>query len=122
MLYSDGFFFLSRNFRLQKVGNIDWLINNFGFGDTCHFIDELICLIVKKNPTNDDKKKFFLDINNLRKKIFVPITLGGGIRSLNDAKMCFLNGADKILLNSSIYDNELLQKHFQVYMVNKPSV
>ena len=115
LLYSDGFFFLSRNFRLQKVGNLDWLINNFGFGKTCHFIDELICLIVKKNPTNEDKKKFFLDISNLRKEIFVPITLGGGIRSLEDVKMCFLNGADKILLNTSIYDNELLQSISSLY-------
>ena len=32
LLYSDGYFHLSRNFRLQKVGNLDWLIHNFGFG------------------------------------------------------------------------------------------
>ena len=32
LYYQDGFFYLSRNFRLQKVGDVDWLIKNFGFG------------------------------------------------------------------------------------------
>ena len=115
LLYLDGYFFLSRNFRLQKVGDIEWLINNFGFGETCHFIDELICLLIKKNPTNEDKKKFFTDINLLRKKFFVPITLGGGIRTLNDAKLFFLNGADKVMLNSAFYDNILIQDISHLY-------
>ena len=60
--------YLSRNFKLQKVGNLDWLINNFGFGVTANHIDELICLLVKKEPSNKDKKLFFKDINELRKK------------------------------------------------------
>ena len=115
LLYSDGYFFLSRNFRLQKVGDVNWLINNFGFGKTCHFIDELICLLIKENPTKDDKNKFFSDINNLRKKFFVPITLGGGIRTLNDAKIFFLNGADKIMLNSAVYDTTLIQSISDLY-------
>jgi cyclase len=108
LLYCDGFFYLSRNFRLQKVGDLNWLINNFGFGDTCHFIDELICILVKKKPNKDDKKKFLIDIEKLRKKIFVPITIGGGITSINDVKNYFLNGADKILINSKIYDYKLM--------------
>ena len=48
LLFKDGFFHLSRNFRLQKVGDVNWLINNFGFGETCDFIDELVCILVKK--------------------------------------------------------------------------
>ena len=68
LLYQDGYFYLSRNFKLQKVGNLKWLINNFGFGKTSNHIDELICLLVKKNPTQEDKEVFFQDINELRKK------------------------------------------------------
>ena len=115
LLYQDGFFYLSRNFKLQRVGDVSWLINNFGFGETCDYIDELICLLVKKSPTNEDKKKFFKDIGLLRKKIFVPITLGGGIRALDDAHKYFLNGADKILLNTSIYDKKLMNDILEVY-------
>ena len=99
LLYSEGNFFLSRNFSLQKVGDVNWLKSNFGFGETCDFIDELIIINVTKNPKAEDFKKYFSDINILREKIFVPITLGGGIRKLEDAKKCFDNGADKILVN-----------------------
>ena len=86
LLYSKGQFYLSRNFSLQKVGDVEWLKRNYGFGETCNFIDELMVINVSRNPTENDKKLFFKDINNLREKIFVPLTLGGGIRSLDDAK------------------------------------
>ena len=108
LLYRDGSFFLSRNFNLQKVGNVNWLNENFGFNKTCNFIDELIFLIVKKNPSKDDWVSFFNDISKVRKNIFVPITIGGGIRNLLKAKECFLNGADKILLNTSIHQDNLI--------------
>ena len=100
LLYSKGEFHLSRNFRLQRVGDVNWLKNNFGFGETCDFIDELMVINVTPNPSKDDFKRYFYDVKNLREKIFVPITLGGGIRNLDIAKECFENGADKILINS----------------------
>ncbi len=115
LLYQDGHFHLSRNFKLQKVGDLNWLINNFGFGVTSNYIDELICILVKKNPSTKDKKMFFKDINELRKKIFIPITLGGGIRSVKDVSDYFNNGADKILLNTSIYEKNLTNKISEVY-------
>jgi len=99
LLYSEGYFHLSRNFRLQKVGDVNWLKNNFGFDETCDFIDELIIINVKENSSEDDFKQYFDDINKLREKIFVPITLGGAIRKLDHAKKFFDNGADKILIN-----------------------
>ncbi len=99
LLYCEGEFYLSRNFSLQRVGDLNWLKNNFGFGETCDFIDELMIINVTRNPNVQDSNRFFEDINKLREKIFVPITLGGGIRNFNDAKKCFDNGADKILIN-----------------------
>ena len=105
LLYSEGYFFLSRNFSLQKVGTIEWIKNNYGFGETCQFIDELIITFIKKNPKTEDYIKYFQDVNNLRKKIFIPITLGGRISTLENVKNCFLNGADKVLINSLFYDN-----------------
>jgi len=74
LLYRDGFFYLSRNFRLQKVGDVNWLKNNFGFGETCNFIDELMILLVAKNPNKKEILQYFNDVNKLRENIFVPIT------------------------------------------------
>ena len=72
---------------------------NYGFGETCNFIDELMIINVSDNTSEKDMELFFKDINYLREKIFVPITLGGGIRNLEDAKKYFENGADKVLIN-----------------------
>ena len=106
LYFQNGYFHISRNFRLQKVGDVDWLIKNFGFGQTSNYIDEIIVTLVKKNPSNEDFKNFFENVLKLRKSLFIPMTLGGGIRDLKKAKIFFENGADKILLNTMTYNNK----------------
>jgi len=116
LLYRDGFFHLSRNFRLQKVGDVEWLKNNFGFGETCNFIDELMILLVAENPKKKEISQYFNDVNKLREKIFVPITLGGAVRSFDYAKECFSNGADKVLINYLVHkNNKIIKKISNVY-------
>ena len=44
LIYNDGFFTQSRNFRLQKVGDISWLEKNYGFKDLAFSLDELVIL------------------------------------------------------------------------------
>ncbi len=116
LLYSRGEFFLSRNFTLQKVGNLNWLKNNYRFGETCEYVDEIIILLITPTPTLSDKKNFLKDVNKFREKIFVPITLGGGVTNLNDVKMYFDNGADKILINQIVHKDlksvEKISKHY----------
>lgn len=108
LLYSDGFFHLSRNFRLQKVGDINWIKNNYGFGVACNSVDELIVTLVTQKPDKKEYNAFFKNVSALKKNIFVPLTLGGGIRSFDKAKVCFDNGADKILINSAFHNNSKL--------------
>ena len=42
------------------------------------------------------------------KEIFVPITIGGGIRTLEDAEKSFMAGADKVFINSQAVKNPIL--------------
>ena len=44
------------------------------------------------------------------KKTFIPLTIGGGLRTMTQVNECFKIGADKIILNSSIKENKNLIK------------
>ena len=40
-------------------------------------------------------------LKEITKKIFIPITIGGGVRTINDAKEILASGADKVAINSA---------------------
>ena len=113
LIYNDGFFTQSRNFRLQKVGDISWLEKNYGFKDLAFSLDELIVL----NASREDKDimGFAATLSRLVEDVFIPICAGGGLRCMKDAEILFENGADKIILNTAIYEN----KDLVVDLINK---
>ena len=65
-------------------------------------IDELILVDVSKEKF---KKSFLEVVNFFSTNCFVPIAVGGGIKSINDATVYFDNGADKIILSSRTFIN-----------------
>lgn len=91
---------LSRNFRLQRVGDLNWLQRNYNFSKIAFSIDELIILDVTRG--NRDQEKFCHHIKSLTEGCFVPIAAGGGIRCVNDARMLLRSGADKVVLNTPL--------------------
>jgi len=90
----------SRNFRLQKVGNLHWLEKNYQFQNISFTLDELILLNASKG--NKNLSEFALTLSNLVNDVFIPIAAGGGISSMEDAETLFKSGADKIVLNSML--------------------
>ncbi len=44
-------------------------------------------------------------VSESAKNVFVPLSVGGGIRSINDASQMLKAGADKIIVNSAVIDN-----------------
>ena len=101
LLYDSGYFSLSRNFRLQRVGDLKWLKENYNFEYISRYIDELIVLDVSKEKR--EIKKFCNILKELTDKIFVPISSGGGIRKFEHAKILLDSGADKVIINTSIF-------------------
>jgi imidazole glycerol-phosphate synthase subunit HisF len=108
LIYENGLFNQSRNFRLQKVGNIDWLEKNYRLQDIAFSLDEIVVL----NASRGDKdiKRFATILNRLVDDVFIPIAAGGGVNSIADAETLFENGADKIVLNSALYENPNMVK------------
>ena len=91
---------LSRNFRLQKVGDLQWLKKNYNFSELAFSIDELVLLDVTR--TKRDHNKFIDHLRNLSEVCFIPIAAGGGIRDVKLAHRLVNNGADKIVINTLI--------------------
>lgn len=106
LIYADGFFTQSRNFRLQKVGNLNWLERNYKFHKTAFALDELI--ILNGSKENKDITEFNILLDKLTTNIFIPVCVGGGIRDIQDAKMLFSAGADKIIINTILFTNTTL--------------
>ena len=95
---------LSRNFRLQKVGNLKWLQNNYNFSHISFSIDELIVLDVTRGER--DSEAFFDALKALTEGCFVPIAAGGGVRTIECARSLLRSGADKVVVNTPLCDNK----------------
>lgn len=108
LLYDSGSFMLSRNFRLQRVGNLDWLQRHYNFAHVSFFIDELIVLDVTRGDRH--LEDFCHTLEALTAGCFVPIAAGGGVRSLDQARALLRSGADKIVVNSPLFDQPELVK------------
>ena len=62
-------------------------------------IDEVIVLDV--TATLDHRRALAETIRRVSAELFIPLTVGGGIRSVDDGKAMFDSGADKVSLNSA---------------------
>jgi cyclase len=100
LLYRDGTYVLSRNFRLQRIGDISWVLNNYGILDVSQGIDELMILDV--SAESGTRGQFRHEVATLAAKCFVPVTVGGGISTVDEADRLFSYGADKILVNTAL--------------------
>ena len=65
--------------------------------------DELCFLDI--TATIQGRKSMLETIEKAGKEVFIPMTAGGGIRTLEDAKAFFMAGADKICVNSAAVKN-----------------
>ena len=93
---------LSRNFRLQKIGDLDWLEENYGFSTVGYAIDELVVIDVSRQ--NRNTPQFCEDLKRLTRDCFAPITAGGGIRTLEHVHQLLRSGADKVVVNTALHD------------------
>tara|TARA_B100000780_G_scaffold264930_1_gene219974 strand:- start:983 stop:1789 length:807 start_codon:yes stop_codon:yes gene_type:complete len=112
LLYKDGFFMQSRNFNLQKVGDINWLEKNYDFKKISFYIDELIIIDVSRDKKDIDK--FIENLKRVSSCCFIPILAGGGIDTFEKAKKLLTNGADKVLINTNL-KKKLLTEISEVY-------
>jgi len=96
------------NSRLVKTRNFDKFID---VGDPIKSskiyndsdADELIFLNIDRNDRSI--KPLLNTLEKVSKVCFMPLALGGGINNIDDIKTLFRHGADKVIINSSAYNN-----------------
>ena len=71
-------------------------------------VDEIIVLDVSR--TDENREMFHKIINGLSKRCFVPLTVGGWIKNLDDIRQLLNEGADKISINTEAVKNPNLIK------------
>ena len=62
-------------------------------------IDELVLLDV--TATLENRGALLATVRDVARQLFIPLTVGGGIRSMDDAKAIVDAGADKVSINSA---------------------
>jgi cyclase len=68
--------------------------------------DELVFLDI--TASSDNRNTVVDMVREVAKNVFIPFTVGGGIRSVEDFRMLLREGADKISINSSALDHPQL--------------
>ncbi|OGH79450.1 MAG: hypothetical protein A2469_01585 [Candidatus Magasanikbacteria bacterium RIFOXYC2_FULL_40_16] len=112
LLLKDGQLVESIGFsRFLVVGNAIMAVKHFNAWG----VDEIIFLDINREKNYDFErndvyydntlKEFAEVIRYVSKSSFVPITAGGGIRSLDDIRKYLSAGADKVSINSAAIEN-----------------
>ena len=87
---------------LRKIGNPEKFAKKYYLEGA----DEI--LIMDCVASLYERQNIYSIINKISKEIFVPITVGGGIRNIEHANNLFKNGADKIAVNTAVTKNPKL--------------
>lgn len=76
--------------------------------------DEIVFLDI--SATHEGRDTMVEVAQKVAKEIFIPFTIGGGIRSIDDITKMLRAGADKVSLNSSAINNpNLIQEGAQIF-------
>ncbi|WPX07623.1 imidazole glycerol phosphate synthase subunit HisF [Anaerocellum danielii] len=65
--------------------------------------DELVFLDI--TASHEERNIMIEVVKNVAEKVFIPFTVGGGIRNLDDIRNLLLAGADKVSINSAAVKN-----------------
>src|SRR5204863_865460 len=61
--------------------------------------DELVFLDI--TASSDDRQTLIDVVARTAREVFIPLTVGGGIRSVDDARAILHSGADKVSVNTA---------------------
>ena len=81
--------------KLRDTGDPVELANVYN----CDGADELVFLDI--TASSDHRETMIHVVENTARKVFIPLTVGGGVRSISDARTILTVGADKVSINTA---------------------
>lgn len=77
-------------------------------------VDEMILLDI--NSTNRNEKINFNLIKEITENIFMPFTVGGGVKTVEDIRHLLKNGADKVAINTAAFhDKDFIREAVKIF-------
>lgn len=71
--------------------------------------DELVMLDI--SASREGRATLMDTVNRVARRLFIPLTVGGGVRTLEDARRLLSAGADKVAINTAAVENpEIVQQ------------
>jgi len=110
---------LLRNGRMVKGVNFD---NYRDTGDpvsaariyNAQYVDELVFIDI--DATHEGRATNKDIISKVSRECFMPLTIGGGIKSVEEIRELLLVGADKVIINSAAYhDDDLIRESSRIF-------
>jgi len=92
-----------KEFKQIRYAGIPWELAERYYLDGA---DEIVFLDI---TASSDRRGTMVDvIKKTAERVFVPLTVGGGIKSMDDARKVFTSGADKVSINTAALKNPSL--------------
>lgn len=76
-------------------------------------VDELILIDI--DATKEDRTPYFDKLEEFTKELYCPVTLGGGVATLQDINKLLKIGADKVCIKSALKDKDFIKAAAQTF-------
>jgi len=105
LIYADGFLVQSRNFiHTNIVGSLEISMEFFNIWEA----DEIV--LVNASRTDAYHNRFLEEVKKFSKLSFLPLSVGGWINSMERVDQFFQSGADKVIVNTHLFEDKLFAK------------
>lgn len=113
LLWNRGNIVQSIDFRhTNAVGNAFTSVEFF----TTWAIDEIVLLDVSRGERElEDREEFYKIVQELSRRCFVPLAVGGFVRTVEEIRTLLSRGADKVVINSGVQDGEFITKAAKMF-------
>jgi len=107
LTFSDGVLFRTKLFQPDYRYTLNFV--------DAWSVDEIVVLDVTR-PGEGERANFELVIRDFARRCFVPLSVGGGVRTLDDVRRYMALGADKVIVNTGALERpELIDEISRAY-------